>query len=260
MADPAKKSYYQVSFTGAQALVGLVGILAALALAFFLGAKAGFEKSAPAASAPSVVPPPESESSVSAPAAPTSTTIEAPPPVKRLPTPSSSPLVPAPDRAAASSAPEEAPVFEDREAGVGEDQAPSRTEIAGATAGAALRPSSAASPKNPESPKNPKSRNSPAPKPAASRGENSSPAPSKAAAGFYVQILSTTSKSEAARWKDRLSAKKYKPALSAVDSSRGRMYRVRLGPYADREQAKKLAAKISAEFHLRAAAWVAPAR
>jgi DedD protein len=226
MTDSAKKTYYQVSFTGMQALVGLAGILAALALAFFLGAKAGFEKSSPALPAQaSVVPPGETDSSATSPAAPTSTTLSAPAtvaPAVAAATPSTS------GASAAPASPQEAPVFEDREAGISGEKAPSRTEIAGETSGAPL---------------------------AAPAGKS---APEKQAAGYYVQILSTTSKAEASRWKGKLSAKKYRPALSAVDSSKGKMYRVRLGPYPDKEQAKKLAAKISTEFHK--AAWVAPAQ
>jgi cell division septation protein DedD len=152
----------------------------------------------------------------------------------------------------------EAPVFEDREAGVAGEQAPSRTEIAGEPA----RPGAA--------PPGPKSSTKPAATPAAKPAARASapkaepeageapPASPKAGAGFYVQVISTTSKPEATRWKEKLSSKKYKPALSAVDSSKGKMYRIRLGPYSDKEQARKLAAKISAEFHR--AAWVAPAQ
>ena len=239
MAD--KKTYYQVSFTGAQALVGLVGILAALALAFFLGAKAGFEKSAAAGSpASSVVPPGESDSSASSPAPPTSTTIEPGPPAKSASTPAtmtaSTSTPPAP--------PQEAPVFEDREAGVPGEKAPSRTEIAGET----VRTPSAAPPT-----KTPREK----PVPSATREEAPASSGSRAVAGFYVQIVSTTSKAEAVRWKEKLTAKEYRAALSAVDSSKGKMYRVRLGPFPDKEQAHKLADKISAEF--RKKAWVAPA-
>lgn len=242
MTDPSGKSYYQVSFTGVQALVGLVTLLAALALAFFLGAKAGFEKST-SASAPSVVPPGESEAS-SVPAAPTSTTIAAPP--SPAPAPASAATAAAPPAATAAPAPastQEAPVFEDREAGVPE-QAPSRTEIAGETS---RTPPSAPASKNPPRKTAPSPREEP----------SAAPAP-KAVSGFYVQIVSTTSKSEATRWKDRLAAKKYRPALSSVDSNKGKMYRVRLGPYPDRDQAKKLADRISAEFHQKA--WVAPVK
>lgn len=256
MTDPARKSYYQVSFTGVQALAGLVGLLAALALAFFLGAKAGFEKST-LASQPSVVPPGESESTASAPPAPTSTTIAAPPGAKSSPASipagaasTGSPATPVP--------PQEAPVFEDREAGVAAEQAPSRTEIAGEPARPASGPSSPKSSAKPAAtpPAKPAAK-SPSPK-AVAEPEETSPASPKAAAGFYVQVISTTSKPEATRWKDKLSSKKYKPALSAVDSSKGKMYRIRLGPYADKEQARKLAAKISSEFHR--TAWVAPAQ
>lgn len=247
MTDPAKKSYYQVSFTGVQALIGLVGLLAALALAFFLGAKAGFEKSSPATLQPSVLPPGESESTASVPAVPTSTTIATPPAPKSASTPAPT-SAPAPSGSpAAPLPPQEAPVFEDREAGVAAEQAPSRTEIAGETS----RTPASASEAPPQKPV--------AGKPVAGKKEEApSPAASKPAAGYYVQIVSTTSKPEATRWKEKLSAKKYKPALSAVDSSKGKMYRVRLGPYPERDQARKLAAKISAEFHK--TAWVAPAQ
>ena len=234
-----KKTHYQVSFTGAQALVGLVGLLAALAVAFFLGAKAGFEKSASAgAPSASVVPPGESDTSASSPAPPTSTTIEPVPAAKSTSLPAaasaSTGLVP----------PQEAPVFEDREAGMPGEKAPSRTEIAGE----AVRTSSAAPAASgaPEKPSPPTAKEEP-PSSAA-----------KPAVGFFVQIVSTTSKAEATRWREKLTAKKYRAALSAVDSSNGKMYRVRLGPYPDKEQAKKLAAKISTEFHK--AAWVAPAQ
>ncbi len=255
MTDPAKKSYYQVSFTGVQALVGLVGLLAALALAFFLGAKAGFEKST-AAAQPSVVPPGESESTVSAPPAPTSTTISIPPGTKPSPASASAAAAPA-GAPAAPVPPQEAPVFEDREAGVPPEQAPSRTEIAGEPARPAAAPGPKSSPNAAAaSPEKPAAR-APARK-AAAGAAKASPASPRAGAGFYVQVISTTSKPEATRWREKLSSKKYKAALSAVDSSKGKMYRVRLGPYADKEQAKKLAARISAEFHR--TAWVAPAQ
>jgi cell division septation protein DedD len=235
-----KKTYYQVSFTGAQALVGLVGLLAALAIAFFLGAKAGFEKSTSAGSpASSVVPPGESDTSASSPAPPTSTTIEPVPATKSASTPA------APSTSTGPVPPQEAPVFEDREAGVPGEKAPSRTEIAGET----VRAPSAPAPTKAVPVK---------PVPSTAKQEPPASSAEKPAAGFYVQIVSTTSKGEATRWKEKLTAKKYRAALSAVDSSKGKMYRVRLGPYPDKEQAKQLAAKISTEFHK--AAWVAPAQ
>ncbi len=269
-----KKAYYQVSFTGVQALVGLAGVLAALALAFFLGAKAGFEKSAAAGAAPSVVPPGESDSSATSPAPPTSTTIEGGSTSRstseRASTrPIASPATTAATSPAATSSaalpplePQEAPVFEDREAGVPAEKAPSRTEIAGETS-RTPSPSPSAPAKamtakagtaKADAPKTAPAKEGPA-----SPSEVRGPAASELSpSGFFVQIVSTTSKSEASRWKDRLTAKKYRAALSSVDSSKGKMYRVRLGPYPDREQARKLAEKISGEFHQKA--WVAPAR
>jgi cell division septation protein DedD len=243
-----------VSFTGGQALAAVISVILALGLAFFFGAKAGFERGpdTEAVAAPRPVP------AASAPASGESTsTVGTVPPA----TPSSS-------SAAAAAAPpaagavEEAPVFEDREAGSAEapksatigpapSTGPSRTEIAGVPAGAA-----------------PKASAPPAPAPSASKteaqkkppAEHPETSPAKAApgkGGYYVQVLSTSSKPEAARWKERLAAKSYRTAaVTSVDSKKGKLYRVRTGPYADRAQAKKAAAKISAEFKQKA--WVAP--
>ncbi len=139
--------------------------------------------------------------------------------------------------------------FEDREAGLPEDTAPpsseiktsepspSRTTIAG---------SSASSPRTQT-------------KPAAAPREPAKAEVREAAkpARFYVQVLSTSSRSEAGRWRERLAAKKYKAAVSSVETKKGKLFRVRVGPYTDREQAKRIAAKISTEEKRQA--WVAPA-
>jgi hypothetical protein len=210
----APKSYYQVSFTGTQALIALFVLLTGLAVSFYLGARAGFSGTR-AAAPPRVSSPP---------AAPVPAPVPAPP----VP-----PTAASASAASASPAPVVAESFEDREAGVSEESAagpPSRTELASGSATAAPSPKSPA------------------------KVESAPPAKAPA---FYVQVLSTHSKSEAVRWKERLAGKKYRAAVSAVDSSKGRMYRVRVGPYADRDQAKKAAAKISAEE--KHAAWVAPA-
>jgi cell division septation protein DedD len=226
-----KKAYYQVSFTGAQALAAVVVMIAALGAAFFLGSKAGFEKSGESE-------PPPARAAASAPA--TAPSAAAPS--------SEASSAPAPE---ASTSSEEAPVFEDREAGVAEppaagrasSSAPSRTEIA------APAPSGGAPAKG--SPARPAPAAAPAP---------AKPEPEKSAAaktGYFVQIVSTSSKSEANRWKEKLAAKKYRTAaVSSVESKKGTLWRVRVGPYADKEQAKKAAAKITAEFKQKA--WVAP--
>ena len=250
-----KKTYYQVSFTGGQALAAVISVILALGLAFFFGAKAGFERTpdAEGGAAPRPVP-------------------VAPAPAAGETTVAAGTVSPATSSATASSSPvptstaaaiEEAPVFEDREAGPAQaprsssigpapSTGPSRTEIAGgpgtpAPKAAAAPPPPAASASKAEAPKK-------------APAEHSEPSPAKAPparGGFYVQVLSTSSKPEAARWKEKLAAKSYRTAaVTSVDSKKGKLYRVRTGPYPDKAQAKKAAAKISAEFKQKA--WVAP--
>jgi DedD protein len=232
-----KKAYYQVSFTGGQALAAVVVMIAALGTAFFLGSKAAFEKGG------------EPEPVPARPAA----SVSAPP--SAAPAPSETSTTPAPEGSTAS---EEAPVFEDREAGVeppkpsaggAPSSAPSRTELPGAVssgAGAGKETSPAHS--------------APAAHPipaAATPAKPPAEKPSPARSGYFVQIVSTSSKNEANRWKEKLVAKKYRTAaVSSVDSKKGTLWRVRVGPYADKDLAKKAAAKITAEFNQKA--WVAP--
>ncbi len=244
MAD-GKKTYFQVSFTGGQALLAVVALIVALGLAFFFGAKAGFERAAEPEPAPAA-----RETRPGAVPAPVTTTEPAP----ALSSTASS----------NASATEEAPVFEDREAGVSEEpkavpgssttSSPSRTEIAGLPSSSAI----AAPPKQAKGEK--PSSTAPAGKAPVSSASDATATKSVPAAakkgGYFVQILSTASKSEASRWKDRLAAKSYhSAAVTTVDSKKGKLYRVRTGPYPNRAQANKIAAKINAEF--RQKAWVA---
>ncbi|HWC65011.1 MAG TPA: SPOR domain-containing protein, partial [Thermoanaerobaculia bacterium] len=169
---------------------------------------------------------------------------------------------PEPEAAAASgSGTEEAPVFEDREAGLpeakttGAPQAPSRTEIAGgAPASAAKKPAGPAPGAESAKPA-PEAKRAEAAK-SAEEGAKTSPE-RRAEHGYFVQILSTSSKAEASRWKEKLAARSWRTAaVTSVPSKKGTLWRVRVGPYPDAAQAKKAAAKISAEF--RQKAWVAP--
>jgi DedD protein len=237
MPDAPRKSYYQVSFTAGQGLAALLVMLAGLAVSFFLGVRAGFVKAGPEPPAVSAAPsesPAESASSVSAAQSSSPAPSATPAPVARTSTP--------PREIAGPPAPVVTETFEDREASsaesspekpavppAGSSAAPSRTEIAGPSSPAAARP---------------------AEKPAVLPRSGKT-------GGFFVQVISTASKAEAARVKSRLSARKYKASVSPVDSKKGKLYRVRVGPYPDREQAKKVAAKISSEEKF--SAWVAPA-
>jgi DedD protein len=74
---------------------------------------------------------------------------------------------------------------------------------------------------------------------------------------FSVQIISTTAKSEAARWKDRLSKKGFHVSVVRVDTSKGERFRVRVGPYPDREKANRALAQLAADEHVKG--WIVPA-
>ena len=254
MAD-GKKTYYQVSFTGGQALAAVVSIVVALGLSFFFGAKAGFERTAEPGAAPNARPAPVGAA--------------APAPAETSATEAASPT---PSAVAAS---EEAPVFEDREPGVAESKtppaageasrAPSRTEISGAPKTAATKPgashpaaptASSELPTSAAPAKDAQARAAREPARTAGGEPAQKTAPARAG-GYFVQVLSTSSKAEARRWKEKLEAKSYRTAaVSSVESKKGTLFRVRLGPYPDRAQAKKAAAKISSEFKQKA--WVAP--
>jgi DedD protein len=250
-----KKTYYQVSFTGGQALAAVISVILALGLAFFFGAKAGFERAPETEGVAATRPVPVAPAPASGETTASAGTV---PPGTSSASSSSSPA----STSGAAGAIEEAPVFEDREAGPAQaprsptigpapSTGPSRTEIAGGSGTpiprAAAAPPPAASGSKTEAPKKPPS-------------EQSDRSPAKAApgkGGYYVQVLSTSSKAEAGRWKEKLAAKSYRSAaVTSVDSKKGKLYRVRTGPYADKTQAKKAAAKISADFKQKA--WVAP--
>jgi DedD protein len=248
-----KKTYYQVSFTGGQALAAVIAVILALGVAFFFGAKAGFERLSDTETAPG----PRDVRAVPAPASPAEST------ATTAPTPAASLSAPPTTSAAAAISTDEAPIFEDREAapatapgngpaiGPAPTSGPSRTEIAGAPGASA--PKASAPPAVSTSGSRPAEK-----KKTATAGADSAPkaAANPARGEYYVQVLSTSSKAEAARWKEKLAAKSYRTAaVTTVDSKKGKLYRVRTGPYADRAQANKAAAKISADFKQKA--WVA---
>jgi cell division septation protein DedD len=221
----SQKSYYQVSFTGTQALIALLVVLGALGLSFFLGARAGFSGARVPERKPDTGEAELPASSVTA--GPSSSSAPGKPPASAAAPP-----------AGTATGPIVTQTFEDREAGIPEETAPRSTE---------LKPSEAKP-----------SRTEIAGSPAPSREEPKPEAKSaQKPAGFYVQVLSTSSKAEASRWKERLVGKKYKASVSSVESKKGKLFRVRVGPYTDKEQAKKVAAKISSEDKRQA--WVAPA-
>lgn len=79
-----------------------------------------------------------------------------------------------------------------------------------------------------------------------------------APAGFWVQVVSLSSEREAEAKKTRLSARGYKGAVSPASGPRGTVYRVRVGPFATREEAANAAQRLSVEE--KAETWIVPAR
>lgn len=85
--------------------------------------------------------------------------------------------------------------------------------------------------------------------------------PRKAAAarapeGYWVQVLSTSSERDAKSHRERLAARGYRAAVSEVRAAKGpALYRVRIGPYASREEASKAAEAFQKE---KVKPWIVP--
>ncbi len=83
------------------------------------------------------------------------------------------------------------------------------------------------------------------------------PAPAKAAGGFWVQILSTRSEREAKSHRTSLSAHGYRAIVEPSRATGGPIvYRVRVGPFASREEASKAARTL--ERKEKAKPWIVP--
>lgn len=95
------------------------------------------------------------------------------------------------------------------------------------------------------------------PTPAARAPSRPAAAPAKAAGGFWVQVLSTTSEREANSRRTLLSGHGYKTLVEPTRSPKGPvLYRVRVGPYASREEASKAAEGL--ERREKAKTWIVP--
>jgi DedD protein len=90
----------------------------------------------------------------------------------------------------------------------------------------------------------------PSPKPAAAESASASGA-------FWVQILSTRSEAEAKSRSTRLTSHGFHAAVSKAPAGKGQaLYRVRVGPYASREEAAKAAEAIAGKEKL--STWIVP--
>jgi len=75
--------------------------------------------------------------------------------------------------------------------------------------------------------------------------------------GYWVQVLSTTSQSEANSRRVRLSGQGFRATVSPVRGAKGpALYRVRVGPYASREEASKASETLARKERVRT--WIVP--
>ena len=75
--------------------------------------------------------------------------------------------------------------------------------------------------------------------------------------GFWIQVLSSTSETEAKKRRMALASKGYRAAVSPVHGAHGpTLYRVRVGPYPSREEAAKASGTLERKEKVRT--WIVP--
>ena len=263
------RTHYQLSFTGRQALLLFVALIAALGVAFAFGLLTGVTgRSAAPMPAPAEGSPSESaatpatageptpslsrmrgETSPLPSPSPSTDSLELPRPVRGVPPPASgrsaasaTRIAPVPPSHSAPSSSASLPpgptpspgleLFED-EGGVAPTPAASIGAVPGASSGAGRRARAETATKN---------------RPASRAAD---------ASAFWVQALSATSENESRAQRDRLVRHGY-PVTIVPGSGPGgkKVFRVRVGPYRNREDADRAAAKIKAREKLQP--WVVP--
>ena len=203
------RTHYQVSFTSKQALSLFVGLLAALALAYFFGLMTGLSgnNAAEPVAAASPTPAPEE-----APAAAVGTGERG-----AFPIPVTAAVPPAAAAAAAHApAPSTVQVFEDGDGG-----APVRPTFRAPAAAASTVP----------------------------RGASNG--------SFRVQVISVSSRAEAEAEAKKLSRAGFSARVEPGSGSKGPIFRVRVGPFATREEAVRAKERLAAEG--RRDTWIVPA-
>ena len=212
------RTHYQISLTARQAVGIFAALLVALGLAYFFGLMTGLSGRA-AAVAPEATPP-IGEAALE------------PPPIETV-----VPKAPAPYG--------------------------SRTEIAGAleppvpvtaepAAPSVLQPFEDASAE--EASKLAEASPGKAPAPASAGG-----AAERASGGYWVQVASLSSREEAGSLSGRLSRKGYPAQLQAAPgpNGKGKVYRVRLGPYRSEGEAARVADRLTRQERIKGP-WVVP--
>ncbi len=102
----------------------------------------------------------------------------------------------------------------------------------------------------------------PAQRTSAPRATQPRPAPQAATAStastgdFWVQVLSLSSEPEARARRDKLIHRGYRARVELAQAPKGKVYRVRVGPYSRREEAERASERLSKEEKVRT--WIAP--
>ncbi len=221
MSEP--RTHYQISLTARQAVGAFLGLLAALSLAFFFGLMTGLSgRETPEGRGPELV----------AVAAGAETVSEPMPPIETAVPPAAVPVGP-----------------------VG-----SRTELAG---GAGVPTPPPAEPTAPGTlhPFQDGAANEASAITEASGGKSPAAAkPEDLSAGtFWVQVASLSSRDEASRLSGRLARHGFRSQVltAAGPKGKGRVYRVRVGPYRSEDDAGRAADKLSKQENVKSP-WVVP--
>lgn len=96
------------------------------------------------------------------------------------------------------------------------------------------------------------------PEPARTEPARTEPEPAPATGGFVIQVFSTKDEAQAKKVLGELKGAGFKAFLSPVKVSASTMYRVRIGPFQQRNQADATAAKVKEKFR-RFETWVTAA-
>jgi len=94
-------------------------------------------------------------------------------------------------------------------------------------------------------------------KKAAAKATPAPPAPVSASAELWVQVFSVSSEKEAKAAKQRLSKRGHHVSVSPAPGPKGTVYRVRVGPFTNRDLAGKAAEQLSREERVQT--WIVPA-
>lgn len=232
MSDASRQSYYEIALTHRQVLAGFVLLLLGVVVAFLSGVWVGRQ----GALAPAEAVEAQAVDSAAASGEPS---------LERLDFFSrgdgagsaekseAAAEAPGPEPAAGSTRgaadAEQAPPAPERDATGSSEPAAEQRSVAPATAEPA-----AAEPASVE------------PRPAAPEPSERAPA----AGGLVIQVFSSNNRQQAAQVAERLQSGGYPAALSPVEVDGRTMYRVRIGPYSDRQIAEGIADQVRREYRL----------